>query len=143
MAQFEQRVTRSGPGCLIQLLWFSFVGSWASQVWLLLAWLLNLTIIGLPLGMWMLNRIPQIALLRAPAQLTTVMRSPDGRITLRQTDLPQRSWILRALYFLLIGWWFSLLWLEVAWLACATILFFPIGIGMFASSPKVISLRRT
>jgi len=143
MSQVEQRVTRSGPGCLVQLLWFIFVGSWASQVWLLLAWLLNLTIIGLPVGLWMLNRIPQIALLREPARLTTVVRAPDGRIVLRQSELPQHSFFLRALYFLLIGWWFSLIWLEVAWLCCASVFLFPIGLGMFASAPKMVSLRRT
>lgn len=143
MSRVEQRVTRSGPGCLVQLLWFIFIGSWASQVWLVLAWLLNVTIIGLPLGLWMLNRIPQIALLREPARLTTVVRTPDGRIVLQQTALPQHPFILRALYFLLIGWWFSLLWLEVAWLFCATLLLFPIGLAMFAGSPKIVSLRRT
>jgi uncharacterized membrane protein YccF (DUF307 family) len=205
MSQIEQRVTRSGPGCLVQALWFAFIGIWASQVWLLLAWLLNLTIIGLPVGVWMLNRIPQIALLREPAQPTTVVRTPNGRVVLRRSELPQHSFILRALYgkkpeslalaagvngragvardtrsaasafslesppadrhrtlpaarglasgsatacggeihFLLIGWWFSLIWLEVAWLCCATSLFFPVGLGMFASAPKVVSLRRT
>ena len=143
MTQVERRVTRSGPGCLVQLLWFIFLGSWMSQLWLLMAWLLNLTIIGLPLGLWMLNRIPQIALLREPAHLTTVVRTPDGRISLQQTELPQYPFLLRALYFLLIGWWFSLIWLEIAWILCATILLFPVGLGMFASSPKVVSLRRT
>jgi uncharacterized membrane protein YccF (DUF307 family) len=143
VSQVEQRVTRSGPGCLVQLLWFIVVGWWAGQIWLLLAWLINLTIIGLPVGLWMLNRMPQVVLLREPATLTTVVRTTDGRLVLRQSELPQYSWVLRALYFLLIGWWFSFIWLEVAWLLCATILLFPVGIGMFASSPKVVSLRRT
>lgn len=143
MSQVEQRVTRSGPGCLLQLLWFIVVGWWAGQVWLLLAWLINLTVIGLPVGLWMLNRMPQVVLLREPATLTTVVQRADGRLALRQSELPQYPWVLRALYFLLIGWWFSFIWLEVAWLLCATILLFPVGIGMFASSPKVVSLRRT
>ena len=142
MSQVEQRITRQGPGCLLQLLWFIFVGSWASQAWLLLAWLLNLTIIGLPIGIWMLNRIPQIALLREPAQLTTVVRTPDGRIILRQTDLPQHPFILRALFFLLIGWWFSLVWSLLGWLLCVTIIGLPLGVLMLNRLPEVTTLMR-
>ncbi len=136
-------VQRSGPGCLVQLLWFIFIGFWLGQIWLVAAWILNLTIIGLPLGIWMLNRIPQVVMLREPAHLATVERRADGRLVLRESELPQPAWPLRALWFIVIGWWFSLIWLEVAWLFCATILLLPIGLGMFASAPMVVSLRRS
>jgi len=139
----EERVTRPGPGCLIQLLWFLFVGSWLGQLWLLFAWMLNVTIIGLPFGVWMLNRIPQVLLLRPEAHLTTVVRTPDGRIILRESELPQPPWILRAIWFVLIGWWASLIWLELAWLFCATVILLPMGLAMFASTPMVVSLRRS
>jgi uncharacterized membrane protein YccF (DUF307 family) len=139
----QQRVTQSGPGCLIQLLWFIFLGSWLGQIWLGLAWLVNVTIIGLPLGIWMLNRLPQIMLLREPARVSTVVRTRDGRLVLRESALPQPFWLLRAVYFVLIGWWFSLLWMEVAWLLCATVILLPIGFWMIARIPAVVSLRRT
>lgn len=136
-------VTRSGPGCLIQFLWFIFLGWWLGQIWILLAWLINLTIIGLPLGVWMLNRVPQVMLLREEARLTTVVQMPDGRLVLRQSELPQHPWLLRALWFLLIGWWLSLVWLEVAWFFCGTILLLPVGIAMINVVPAIVSLRRT
>ena len=139
----ESRVTRSGPGCLVQLLWFILVGWWLGQIWLVAAWIINLTIIGLPIGIWMLHRIPQIVLLREPARMTTVARTSDGRLVLQESELPQPALLLRVLYFILIGWWFSLVWMEVAWLLCASIIFLPIGLGMFASAPMVVSLRRT
>jgi uncharacterized membrane protein YccF (DUF307 family) len=139
----QERLTQSGPGCLIQLLWFIFLGSWLGQIWLGLAWLVNLTIIGLPLGIWMLNRLPQIMLLREPARVSTVVQTPDGRLVLRESSLPQPFWPLRAVYFLLIGWWFSLIWMEVAWLLCATVILLPIGFWMIARIPAVVSLRRT
>lgn len=136
-------VTRSGPGCLVQFLWFIFLGWWLGQIWIALAWLINLTIIGLPLGVWMLNRVPQVMLLREEARLTTVVQTPDGRLVLRQTERPQHPWLLRALWFLLIGWWLSLLWLEVAWFFCGTILLLPVGMAMFGVVPTIVSLRRT
>lgn len=142
MTSGGQQVTRSGPSCLVQLLWFLFVGWWLGQIWLLIAWLLNATIIGLPFGVWMLNRVPQVMLLREPARLSTVVQTADGRIILTGSELPQHSFLLRALYFLLIGWWFSLIWLEVAWFLCGTIILLPIGLWMFARVPIVVSLRR-
>lgn len=136
-------VTRSGPGCLVQFLWFIFLGWWLGQLWVGLAWLINLTIIGLPLGVWMLNRVPQVMLLREEAHLTTVVQTPDGHLVLRESELPQRPWLLRALWFLLIGWWLSLVWLEVAWFLCGTVFLLPVGIAMFNAVPTVVSLRRT
>ncbi len=136
-------VVRSGPGCLLQFLWFVFVGWWLGFIWVAIAWLLNLTLIGLPLGVWMLNRIPQVMLLRDEPCLTTVVRAPDGSLVLRQSELPQRPWWLRALWFLLIGWWLSLLWLLMAWLLCGTIILLPLGMAMFDRVPAVVSLRRT
>lgn len=138
----ERGVSHSGPGCLVQLLWFIFVGWWLGQLWLVAAWIINLTIIGLPVGVWMLHRLPQVMLLREPARLTTVVRTADGHIVLQESTLPQPSLPLRILYFLLIGWWFSLIWMEVAWFFCGTIILLPLGFWMIARVPTVVSLHR-
>ena len=45
-----------GPGYLVRGLYFIFVGSWLGAIWMLIAWILNITIIGLPLGLAMLNQ---------------------------------------------------------------------------------------
>ena len=52
---------------LIRVLYFFLFGWWATGVWILAAWFLNLTIVGLPLGLWMLNRVPQVLTLRVQA----------------------------------------------------------------------------
>ena len=44
-----------GPGCLIQALWFIFIGWWLGALSIAFAWFLNITIIGLPLGMAILT----------------------------------------------------------------------------------------
>ena len=49
-----------GPGCLIRILYFIFVGLWLGGIVTVLAWVLNITIIGLPLGLYLLNRLPQV-----------------------------------------------------------------------------------
>jgi len=41
----------AAPGCLIQALWFVFIGWWLGALSIAAAWFLNITIIGLPLGM--------------------------------------------------------------------------------------------
>jgi uncharacterized membrane protein YccF (DUF307 family) len=139
----RQDVTHPGPGCLIQVLWFVFVGFWLGQLWILFAWILNATIVGLPLGVWMLNRVPQVMILREPARLSTVVQTADGRVVLRESGLPQYPMVLRAVYFLLIGWWFSLVWLELAWLFCLSFFLLPVGLWMFARVPAIVSLCRT
>jgi uncharacterized membrane protein YccF (DUF307 family) len=54
----------------------------------------------------------------------------------------QPPFLLRAVYFVVIGWWFSLLWAAVAWLLCATILGLPLGVLMLNALPLVTTLRR-
>jgi len=45
----------------IRGLWFVLVGWWASALWMALAWVIQLTVIGLPIALLMLNRTPFIA----------------------------------------------------------------------------------
>ena len=113
----------------IRALWFVFVGLWAGQIWLLVAWLLNLTLIGLPAGMWMLNQLPQVMTLR---QQRRGLHMPAGR-----SDVP---FVARAIYFVLVGWWLSLLWIELAWLASALLIGLPLGFLMFERVGTVATL---
>jgi uncharacterized membrane protein YccF (DUF307 family) len=134
--------TRKDPGCLVQVLWFLFVGWWAGQLWIALAWLLMLTIIGIPLAVMMLNKVPKVIALRgqtADLTLTTV-----GGVTVVSTGarVPQRNILLRAIYFLLVGWWLSAIWMELAYWACLTLIGLPIGFWMFDRVPALVSLRR-
>ena len=113
----------------IRALWFVFVGLWAGQIWLLMAWLLNLTLIGLPLGMWMLNQLPQVMTLR---QQRRGLYLPATRSTV--------PFVARAIYFVLVGWWLSLLWVELAWLASALLIGLPLSFLMFERAGTVATL---
>jgi uncharacterized membrane protein YccF (DUF307 family) len=60
----------------------------------------------------------------------------------RTTRVPQRNIVLRALYFVLIGWWLSAIWMELAYAVCLTIIGLPIGFWMFDKVPALVSLHR-
>lgn len=123
------------PGCLLQLLWFVLVGWWLGAIWVLVAWLLSVTIIGAPIGAAMLNRVPQVVALRGRR---LVMVDPSGQVR----EVPQINPLIRALYFVFIGIWFSLIWVTVAYLFCLTIIGLPLGFWMFDLTPTVVTLKR-
>ena len=106
------------------------------------AWALNVTIIGLPLGLWILNRIPTVMTLRSMRRDLMVDRRADGREIVRVSDRPQASLLVRAIWFLLIGWWLSGLWAAAAYVAAVTIVGLPIAFWMYNRLPAVTTLFR-
>ncbi len=131
-------VAKKNPGCLIQLVWFALVGWWLGQAWVAVAWFLAATIVGMPLAVIMLNRVPEVMALRGETEL--LVKSWNGHTVV--TDVPQYNILLRALYFVLVGWWASALWLELAYALCMTIIGLPLGFWMFDWTPAIVSLRR-
>jgi len=122
---------------VLRALWFIFFGWELAGVWILVAWALNATIIGLPLGLWMIDWVPQVLTLksRPGAYLVDVK---NGRSQFYPAQNP--PFLIRAIYFVLLGWWFSLLWAALAWLLCATIIGLPLGVLMLNALPKVTTL---
>jgi len=140
----QQTQLREQPGFpfVIRVLWFFLVGWHVTLWWVLIAWFFNVTILGLPLGLWMLDRVPLVLTLRLQRSYT-VTRLSDGRIVESwYQNVPQYSWLVRAIYFVLIGWWFSLIWSLLAWLFCLTIILLPVGILMLNRLPAVTTLMR-
>ena len=137
---------RSAPPLLLRALWFIFVGFWLGGIVTAAAWALNVTIIGLPLGLWILNRIPTVMTLRPLRRILTVDHSGYGSDlsagVVRVTDQPQVPFLVRAVWFLLIGWWLSGLWAGAAYVAAVTIIGLPIAFWMFDRLPAVTTLFR-
>jgi len=145
MTQQNTRVEliERGPGCLVRGLYFLFIGIWLGLIWVVIAWFFNLTIIGLPIGLLMINRIPQVMTLR-PQRVQTTVEVKNGAPVIRQTPLRQNPFLLRALYFIVIGFWFSLVWMLLAWLLTAVTfgLAIPLTFWMFDQVPAITTLAR-
>jgi len=116
---------------LVRALWFVFVGWWATPIVVNSAWLLNVTVILLPIGIKLINLVPTVLTLAEPRSLSEP-ESARG----------QRSLTVRAVYFVLVGWWLSLLWANVASFLAITVVGLPVAIWMLNRLPYVTSLYR-
>ena len=128
------------PNILIRALWFIVVGWWLSGLATFLAVLLQLTIIGIPAAVYIINRIPQATTLKSSR--TVEVAQGEGVVRVGFSDREQRSWWIRAIYYVLVGWWAVSLWLVVAWVAGLTILLLPLSFWMYGAAGKVQTLRR-
>ncbi len=125
---------------LLRVIWFFVLGWEITGVWILVAWALNVTILFLPLGLWMIDRVPQVLTLKArPGAYVVDLKNGRSQF-LPASNAP---FLIRAAYFVLFGWWFSLLWAALAWILCATILFLPLGVPMLNALPFVTTLQRS
>ena len=127
-----------GPNLLLRVLWFLFIGWWLGLFVSGIAWFLVITIIGLPLGLWIINRLPTILTLRPQEQRWYL----DESGVLRRGE-QQYPFLLRAAYFLLIGWWLSGLWMAAAYLAGITIVGLPLAFWMYGQVGAVTTLYRS
>jgi uncharacterized membrane protein YccF (DUF307 family) len=130
------------PGFLVSLLWFVFIGSWAPFIWSVVAWVLLPPIVTVPLGLLMSNRLPKVARLRAERTLISVVTDEAGVLRLRPVTLPQQPFWVRALRFVLGGWWLSALWILAARSVISTAVGIPLARWMDARVPAIVALRR-
>jgi hypothetical protein len=133
----------AGPPLLLRLLYFLLVGLWFGALWTVLSWLLIVSILGLPLGLYMLNRLPLVMTLKPPTTETRVSVQA-GVVVLRHGRVAQRPLVLRGVYFLTVGWWASLVWLLIAWtLIVGTLgLGLPLAFWMINRVPAITTLAR-
>ena len=132
---------RGGPGFLVRFVWYIFVGWWLSALAIGLGWFLAVTIIGLPLAFMIFNRIPAIMTLRGRT-MTYEATVKDGVTYLKGQNPDQRPLLLRAIWFLLVGWWLGAIWMVAAWLISLPIITLPIGILMMNRVGGVMTLLR-
>ncbi|NLI76809.1 MAG: YccF domain-containing protein [Candidatus Riflebacteria bacterium] len=126
---------------LLRLVWFVFIGLPVGLFCINFGWICMVTIIGIPLGLWVFNRIPLVMTLQPDL-------ADRYRLSLQENEVfrgEPEQWPLlaRILWLVLIGWWLSLIWINVAYLFSVTILGLPVGFWMFNRLPGVIFLTRT
>ncbi len=129
-----------GTNIVVRVLWFLFIGWWLSLWMVFLAGLLQLTIIGIPAAIWLINRIPQIVTLKSSQELNVTFAG--GVTMVKLSDRPQRPWYLRTVWFICVEWWATMVWLIMAWVMSITIILMPLGFWMFGQTGTVQTLRR-
>ena len=122
------------PSFVVRAIWFVAVGWWLTGVLLSVAWALNVTIIGLPVGIKLINMVPKALTLKGSES------SDINRVEIGGSSSKSPGLLVRGAYFIFVGWWASLLWMAVAYALCISVLGLPVGIKMFNSLPKVVSL---
>ena len=133
---------KSGPNLLVRFIWWLLVGSWASGIAIGIAWLALVSIVGIPIGIWLINRLPSILTLRPRTRRWSVDQNAKGRTIIAEGGRAQTAWPIRGLWFVLIGWWASGLWMVIAWLISITLIGLPLALLMFNRTPFVASLYR-
>ena len=68
----EYRIPADAPNLILRAIWFVLIGWWLTGVLSAAAWALNATIIGLPLGLWIINRLPFAATLHPVERFSIV-----------------------------------------------------------------------
>lgn len=125
------------PSLIVRGIWFIFVGWWLTGLVLGIAWFLNLTIIGLPIGIKLINKAPYALTLKKLESEESVETVEMGGSS---GDSP--SLLVRGAYFVLIGWWASGLLTATAYLLSLTVIGLPIGVKLFNYLPYVVSLKK-
>jgi uncharacterized membrane protein YccF (DUF307 family) len=133
---------QEGPGLLVRAIWFLLVGWWLTGIVSAVAWFAMVTIIGLPLGIWLINRIPTVITLRPRTREVRQMVDAAGFARLEAVAIPQQPWYVRGVWFIVIGWWASAIVMTIGWILIVLLVTIPIGLWMYNRVPFVASLYR-
>ncbi|RQG94066.1 YccF domain-containing protein [Natrarchaeobius chitinivorans] len=116
---------------LVRGIWFVLVGWWLTPIVVNIAWALTVTIVLAPIGIKLLNLVPTVLTLQESRSFT----NPE-------LARGQHSLLVRAVYFVLVGWWLSFIWANLAAFLAITVIGLPIAIWMANRLPFVTSLYR-
>lgn len=125
------------PSLIVRAIWFVGVGWWLTGLLLSAAYLLNLTVVLLPLGIKTINYVPKALTLKETGTSSDVDTVEIGGSS---GDSP--SILVRAVYFVFVGWWASGIWTFVAYILSLSVIGLPIGVKMFNKLPYVVSLYK-
>lgn len=112
-------------------LYFVLVGWWLALLWGAAAYVACVSMVLLPLGTAMFNRLPQVLTLKPIEQDPWTGRPAQ--------ELP---FLLRVLWFALVGWWLGLLCFKVGYLLCLTVIGTPLGVWFLHRVPLAMTLKQ-
>lgn len=123
--------------------WFLVAGIPLTLLWIVAAWAAVCSVVAMPLAARMLDLVPSVLTLRA-------YRTPAARrgswlpalLGIAPSPPAQISWGNRAVYFVCIGWWLSLVWLLLGYTLSLTVVGMPLAYDMLRLTPTVANLER-
>lgn len=135
-------VQSRGHGMLVRTAWYVFVGWWLSGLLMFAAGLCIATVLLIPVGLALVNRLPAVLTLRPATQRIATQIDAAGQVQMNLTGAQQRAMWQRAVYFVVAGWWVCLLSMSLAWLLSVTIIGLPLGLMLLNRIPAATTLRR-
>jgi uncharacterized membrane protein YccF (DUF307 family) len=124
---------------LVRFLYLIFCGFWVGGIAAAVGWVLSISVIGLPLGIWILHRLPLVTTLTMPEAVHAL--GPDGRPGVLPAASEPFPFVVRAIYFVLLGWWGAAIWIKLAFVLTATVILAPAGFWMINRVPAVLTLE--
>jgi len=130
--------TRQVP-IIVRLLYFFFAGLWIGTIAAEIGWICCVTIVGLPLGIYIFHRLPLVMTLKMPDE----QMIPVGPYGYYRIAPPEQSPPLpaRIVWFILVGWWFSFFWVNLALILGVTVIFTPVAFWMVNKVPALLTLE--
>src|SRR4051812_15785346 len=97
---------------LLRLLYFICAGWWVGAAVALAGWVCCVTVVLLPIGIFILHRLPLVTTLTMPdEEYTPIKHHRDFRVVRESDSVPL---VFRALWFCLVGFWLSAVWIKLA-----------------------------
>jgi uncharacterized membrane protein YccF (DUF307 family) len=121
----------------LRAVWFVLVGWWLTAFIITVAYLALLTIIGFPIAFWLFDRVPLTLTLKPRSSWTA--DEMTGTVSIGPQQL---SSFVRVIYFVLVGWWATALWIIGAYFLFVSIIGIPLGVVMLNIVPKIATLQR-
>ena len=134
-------IQQNQHGLFVRALYFIFIGWWVGLIWLNVGYFFVLTVIGLPVGLVMLNRLPAVLTLK-PASQQVNINITGNTTNINVGGAQQVNFLIRAVYFIFIGWWAGLLLAWVAYALFVLLVTIPVGVMLLNMLPTVITLRK-
>ena len=132
----------SQRGLFVRSLWYVCIGWWLSGLMMFVAGVCIGSVVLLPAGLALVNRLPQVMTLRPRSTAVTATMLADGSTQYTIGSAQQRSLLLRTAYFCFIGWWAGIVVMMAAWVLSVLVVTMPLGLMLLNRVPAAVTLRR-
>jgi uncharacterized membrane protein YccF (DUF307 family) len=129
-------------GLFVRALYYVFIGWWLSGVLMFAAGVCIASVVLLPAGLALVNRLPQVMTLRPRSTVLNAAMLADGSMQYTVGSAEQRSMLVRTIYFCCVGWWAGMFVMLAAWLLSVLIVTMPLGLMLLNRVPAAVTLRR-